>query len=368
MYILTVNAGSSSLRLALFRSDRNTLVSVAKHRCEIDGNSYAGCLEDFLRRQPRQEIAAVAHRVVHGGASLIRPTLIDAAVEKQIVDLVPLAPLHNPPALECLRAAREALLGIPQVAVFDTGFYAALPEVAATYALPRAMCQRHGIRRYGFHGLAHQAMWRRWRKLRPDRADGGKIISLQLGAGCSATAVDRGRAVDTSMGLSPLEGLVMATRCGDVDPAILTLLQRREGLDPDALEHLLYEDSGLRGITGLSGDVRELINTDDPAARLALDVFVHRVRKYLGAYLAVLGGGDAVLFGGGIGEHQPVLRQRILAGMEWAGIRLAPEANRAAQGREARISAADSPVEAWVVPVDEETVLADEVLRLISTE
>ena len=247
---------------------------------------------------------------------------------------------------------------VPQVAVFDTAFYARLPAVAATYALPRELAARHGLRRYGFHGLAHQALWSRWRELRPDVADGGRLISFQLGAGCSVTAVERGAARDTSMGFSPLEGLVMATRSGDIDPALVTYLQRVEDLSAEESERLLNERSGLLGISGVSGDMRKLLAADDPHARLAVELYCYRARKYLGAYMAVLGGADAILFGGGVGENAAGVRARILAGFEWAGIRLDAAENSAAAGREGRLSAVDSRMDAWVIPVDEARILA----------
>jgi len=304
---------------------------------------------------------------VHGGARLTSTRRIDAAVEAEIERLAALAPLHNPVALAWIRACREALgVDLPQVAVFDTAFYAHLPEVARTYALPHALCERHGLRRYGFHGLAHQALWSRWRVLRPDVADGGRVISFQLGAGCSVTAIDHGRPLDTSMGFSPLEGLVMATRGGDLDPGLVTFLQRVEGLNAADMEQLLNERSGLLGVSGTSADLRTLLAADDPRARLAIDLYCYRARKYLGAYLAVLGGADAVLFGGGVGEHAAVVRAGILAGFAWAGLRLDAVANTATVGREGRISKTDSRIEAWVIPVDEARVLATEALAAVA--
>jgi acetate kinase len=277
-------------------------------------------------------------------------------VEAEIERLAPLAPLHNPLALAWIRACREQLgAELPQVAVFDTGFYARLPEVARTYALPYTLMRKLIVRRYGFHGLAHEAMWRRWRALRSaDKC----VISLQLGAGCSITAVCNGAPVDTSMGFSPLEGLVMATRAGDVDPGLLLYLQRAEGMTPERLEKLLNEESGLLGVSGASSDMRALLTSSDPQARLAVDLYCYRARKYIGAYLATLGGADAILFGGGVGEHAPAVRAKILDSMQWAGIVLDAARNDAAIGTEARISDLNSKVEVWVVPVDEAVILA----------
>lgn len=362
--ILTVNAGSSSIRLAAFAGAADGLRGIAAHHGDIAPASEEDVLRAFIGQHALRDIRAVAHRVVHGGDSFVRPCLLEPAVEQEIERLSALAPLHNPPALRWLRACRT-LLGsdVPQVAVFDTAFYAELPEVARTYALPRESCRRHAIRRYGFHGIAHQAMWRRWRELHPATGKEERLISLQLGAGCSVTAVHDGKAVDTSMGFSPLEGLVMATRCGDVDPGLLLHLQRAENLSVTQLETLLNEKSGLYGISGLSGDMRALLASHEPAARLAIDVYTYRIRKYIGAYMAALGGVDAILIGGGVGEHAPSIREAVLARMEWCGIVLDEDRNRGAQ-TEARISRDDSAVEVRVIPVDEAAILAQEALRL----
>ncbi len=357
--LLTVNTGSSSVRLAAFAPDGESLSRLASGHFPGERSDPAAMLRAFLKGHGIGAVAAVAHRIVHGGARLTAPCRIDAAVETEIERLAPLAPLHNPRALEWIGACR-ALFGAEtaQVAVFDTAFYAALPEVAATYALPRALCARHGIRRYGFHGIAHQAMWRRWRELRPDLREGGRVISLQLGAGCSITAIRDGQAVDTSMGFSPLEGLVMATRSGDVDPGLLLFLQRAGGLTPERMERLLNEESGLLGLSGVSADMRTLLNADDAGARLAVDVYCYRARKYIGAYLAALGGADAILFGGGVGEQAPEVRARILSGLVGLGIVPDLDTNRAAVGAEMSISTRDSATEVWVIPVDEAVILA----------
>lgn len=368
MSVLTVNAGSSSVRLAAFAPEEAELRARGVERHDLGAGSPGELLAAFVKRHLPARPRLVAHRVVHGGARLTSTRRIDAGVEAEIERIAPLAPLHNPVALAWIRAAREVLgADVPQVAVFDTAFYAQLPEVAATYALPRELSARHGLRRYGFHGLAHQALWLRWRELRPDVPEGGRVISFQLGAGCSVTAIDCGRPLDTSMGFSPLEGLLMATRSGDVDhPGLVTFLQRVEGLSAADMERLLNESSGLLGVSGLSGDLRLLLAADDPRARLAVQLYCYRARKYLGAYLAVLGGADAILFGGGVGENAAAVRADILDGLDWAGIRLDAAANTAAVGREGRISAADSRIEAWVIAVDEARILAQEALAAMS--
>jgi acetate kinase len=367
--VLTINAGSSSVRLAVFGETAGAVTRLAAmHRRRAEDAPADEILRAFLGGST-DRVSVAAHRIVHGGSRLVEPCRIDADVEREIERLSALAPLHNPPALEWVRAARERLGDeVPAVAVFDTAFHARLPREAASYALPRELCERHGIRRYGFHGLAHQAMWRRWRELRPDLPDGGRVVSIQLGSGCSMTAIDRGQPRDTSMGFSPLEGLVMATRSGDLDPGCLTYLARNEGFAPDALDRMLNRESGLLGMSGRSADVSELLGDSSDAARLAVEVYCHRARKYLGAYLAVLGGADGVVFGGGVGEHVPEIRARILERFAWCGLMLDGERNRSSVGAEARVSADASRIDVWVVPVDEERVLADAALEVTSRD
>ncbi len=366
MAILTINTGSSSVRLAVFVPAGKSLALRASGHFSGTRSDPAEVLHTFLKERGIGKLAVVAHRIVHGGSHLTAPCRLDGKVEAEIRRLAPLAPLHNPLALRWVAACR-AVFGeeIGQVAVFDTAFYAKLPEAASTYALPQATCRKYDIRRYGFHGIAHQAMWRRWRELRPGIGDGGRVISLQLGAGCSITAIRDGQAMDTSMGFSPLEGLVMATRSGDVDPGVLLYLLREGRMTADELDRLLNQESGLRGMAGES-DMRRLLDSAETAAQLAVEIYCCRARKYVGAYLAVLGGVDAILFGGGTGEHAPEIRERILAGMEWAGIVLDRERNRAAIGAEACLSQDGSPVAIWTIAVDEARRLAEEAARLLT--
>ena len=338
--IMAINVGSSSVRLTTFDGD-------ARREQHLDGNAGATTLASI-----HEEPDIVAHRIVHGGLRLRATTTIDDAVVAELRANVTLAPLHLPRALAWVDVARRRWSHARHVGVFDTALYATLPPLATTYALPREIRERFGILRYGFHGLAHQSMLR---ALGPGRA---RVISFQLGSGASATASRDGRAIDTSMGFSPLEGLVMATRPGDVDAgAILHLL--RAGIPVEAVDHLLEHESGLRGLAG-DGDMRALLARDDPEAHLAIDVYVQRARKYLGAFLAVLGGCDAIAFGGGVGEHAPKVRSAIAAGFEWAGIVLDDSANTAASEVLRRISAPASEVEVFVAPVDEAVVMRDE--------
>ena len=313
-------------------------------------------------------IAAVGHRVVHGGERFSAPTLIDDGVLAAIDALAELAPLHNPACAAGVRAARAALgERLPMAAVFDTAYYRDLPPPAAVYALPHEWTERHAVRRYGFHGIAHQQVARRAAALCGRPVAEAAVVTLHLGNGCSATATRGGRAVETSMGFTPLEGLVMGTRSGDLDPALVPYLMRKEGLDAAAIEQRLNRAAGLLGVSGRSNDMRDLLAAaaaGDARAELAVELFCHRARKYLGAYLAVLGGADAVAFSGGIGERSPEVRARIAGGMEWCGLALDAAANAAAAGVEARLSAAGSRVAAFAVLCDEESAIAQATARL----
>jgi acetate kinase len=308
-----------------------------------------------------EAIEAVGHRVVHGGARFVRPELIDDGVIGGIEAASELAPLHNKPALAAIRAARSHFGGaLHMVATFDTAFFADLPDVAATYALPRELSQRLGIRRFGFHGLAHRYMVERYRALRPG-VTRPRLITLQLGNGCSATASLDGRPLDTSMGFTPLEGLIMGTRSGDLDPALPLLIAEKEGLTTQEVDALLNTRSGLLGISGRSRDMRDLeeaAGAGDANAALAVRAFCYRVTKYAGAYLAVLGGADAIVFGGGIGEHSAEVRRSVCRSLAWAGLQLDEKANSEAGSDGRRISASGSAIEAWVLQVDEAAIIA----------
>ncbi|HLK70696.1 MAG TPA: acetate/propionate family kinase [Steroidobacteraceae bacterium] len=372
MPLLTVNVGSSSVRLVGYDARERAVVSEHlelaagdPQHSQSNPHSEQHPLRALTARADLQPLEAIAHRVVHGGEALTSPCRIDAAVEAQIDALAELAPLHNPPALRWIRACRDARPDVPQIAVFDTAFFAALPAAARSYALPPELCRRHHVRRYGFHGLAHSYLWSRWQQLRvPGR--GGRVISLQLGSGCSIAAIHEGAALDVSMGFSPLEGLVMGTRSGDLDPGLLLYLQRREGWSSEQAEHYLNERCGLLGLSGVSADIRQLESSSTTAAHDVLELFCYRARKYIGAYLAVLGGADAILFGGGIGEHSALVRAQILQGLQWAGIELDPERNAQARGSESRIGADHSRIDIHVVPVDESRILANEARAVLA--
>jgi acetate kinase len=359
MALITVNTGSTSVKLALYEiaaGEAPRMLSSEHHSgAALDPAATLRAFAARLGSAPQ----LLVHRVVHGGTRFSEPTRIDGAVLGAIEALAPLAPLHNPVAARWIRGALEVWgEATPQLAVFDTAYFAKLPRVAAEYALSSADGVARGVRRYGFHGLAHESMWRRWCALNPQLPAGGRLISLQLGGGCSITANDRGQPLDTSMGFSPLEGLVMATRSGDLDPAVVSYLQRQLSLPPEAVITRLETRAGLAGVSGSDANPSELLASADPQAQFAVELYCYRIRKYLGAYLAVLGGCDGIVFGGGVGEHAPGVRSRALQGLRPFGAILDETLNTAAQGGEARISAADSPIRLQVLESDEESIMA----------
>lgn len=353
MIVLTVNSGSTSVKLGAFDAQGQLL-----RRERAQPGDDPGTVLARLRATLSAAPTLIVHRVVHGGARFAQPTRLDAAALAHLEQLDALAPLHNPRARAWIAAAQAVFPGSEQAAAFDTAFFHDLPQVAAQYALPERV-RSLGVRRYGFHGLAHQAMWRRFSRLNPQLADGGRLITLQLGGGCSMAAIAAGRPLDTSMGFSPLEGLVMATRCGDLDPALVPWLAQQLGVDGAGVLAMLNRESGLAGLAGGESSAGALARREDAAAQFALELYCYRIRKYLGAYLAVLGGADGIVFGGGVGEHVPEVRARILTGMDWAGVVLDAAANAGATGAQARIDAPASSVRIQVIPVDEEQVLLE---------
>ena len=313
-----------------------------------------------------QNVEAVGHRVVHGGDLFTSATELDDAVLAKIESLSELAPLHNPAALTGIHAARKILHSLPMAAVFDTAFHHTIPETAATYAIPVDLAKKHRIRRYGFHGIAHQYSVLRYGEILGLSGAAIDIVTLHLGNGASACAVRGGKSVDTSMGFTPLEGLVMGTRSGDLDPAIVGYLARKEDVSAAEVEEWLNERAGLLGLSEFSHDMRELmaVYETNVRARLAVDVFCYRARKYLAAYLGVLGGAGAVVFSGGIGENAPMVRQNICEGMEWLGLELDQEENRSTVGVEGSISTPSARIRAYVIPSDEEAIIARETAPL----
>ncbi len=367
MIVLVVNAGSSSLKYAVLDSTtgRRAVTGDIERIGEFDGGAvdhaqaFGQVLEVLADVGVQPE--AVGHRVVHGGDRFSAPAVIDDDVVAAIAACVPLAPLHNPAALAGIAAARRAFPDVPQVAVFDTAFHADMPPAAHTYAIDREVARQNRFRRYGFHGTSHRYVSRRAADLLGRTVDTVDVVSLHLGNGASACAVQRGRSIDTSMGATPLEGLVMGTRSGDVDPAIPVILAR-DGWDAAEIDDLLNRRSGLLGLGG-SNDMRRihaLAEDGDAAADLAREVFCRRVTKYLGAYLALLGGADAVVFTAGIGENDPWVRSRVCTGLERLGIVVDPDRNGAPDRGPRRIDDGSAPTAVMVIPTDEELAIATE--------
>ncbi len=317
------------------------------------------------------QIEAVGHRVVHGGERFSQSTRIDDEVSRELEELIELAPLHNPHNLRGIAAARAALgPDIPQVAVFDTAFHHTLPETAFIYAVPYQLYRRYRVRRYGFHGTSHRYIAYRYRQLTEKSREDTRIITLHLGNGASACAISGGQSIDTSMGFTPLEGLVMGTRSGDLDPAIIDFVSVKEGLSIGEVESMLNKQSGLLGISGLTADMRELLAEEkengDRRARLAIDVFCYRIRKYLGAYLAAMNGADAIVFSGGIGENSPEIRRRICQSLDWIGIDVDDARNDGLAGGEGRFDRDGSRVQLWAIPTDEELLIARDTWRVVT--
>ncbi len=313
---------------------------------------------------------AVGHRIVHGGDRFTEATLVDDEVEQEIDRLSKLAPLHNPPSLEGLRSMRAELPHLPHVAVFDSAFHATMPPVAFTYAIPPDLASRHGIRRYGFHGTSVGYVARRAASSLGRPLDEINLIVCHLGNGASVTAVEAGRSVDTSMGMTPLEGLVMGTRSGDLDPAVVTYLTRTAGLDAEAVDHLLNFESGLLGLCGESDvrEVRRLAAEGEPSAAAALDIYAYRLRKYVGAYLAVLPRLDALVFTGGVGEHDARLRSDVVEPLQHMGLQLDADVNSSVvnPSEALRIDGGTGAPAVLVVPTDEEAEIAAQVLRFLA--
>ena len=395
---VVINCGSSSIKLEIYTAP--ALVSIAEGVLEKIGTPDSrlrqrrfgadGSLRDEMHSRPiadhqagfefilevnardriitdAGEVAAIGHRVVHGGDRFAAPTLIDDGVVAAIRDLIPLAPLHNPSNLLGIEEARRRFPLAPHVAVFDTAFHQTLPPQAFRYAVPTELYEQHRVRRYGFHGSSHAYVARQAAAHLGKAPEAVNLITLHLGNGASAAAIAGGKSIDTSMGLTPLEGLVMGTRCGDLDPALHFYLLRQTGMAPAELEKLLNGGSGLKGLCGLN-DMREIQTraaAGDAAAALALEIFCYRVKKYVGAYSAVLGQVDAVVFTGGIGENSVIVRQKVCAGLENLGIVLDEAENAHTAGTEALISREGSPVAVLVVPTDEEAEIARQAMAVV---
>ncbi len=355
--LLTINTGSTSVKLALFDCTSVPAAKLWSERHDDRDLQAAGILGAVAARLHGAP-DVVVHRVVHGGTKFCSPVRVDAAVLAALEGLSALAPLHNPVAIRWLHAAAQVWSAkTSQLAVFDTAFFSRLPRVAAEYALAPQFGVQIGVRRYGFHGLAHESLWRQWCALHPELPGGGRLISLQLGGGCSIAAIAQGRPMDISMGFSPLEGLMMATRSGDLDPAAVAYLASTLQIAPDAVVELLERNSGLAGVSAGDADVSQLLASADPQAKFAGELYCYRIRKYIGAYLAVLGGCDGIVFGGGVGEHSASARAQVIGELAMFGATLDAKLNDAVVGF-GRISAEKSGIDIQVLSSDEEAILA----------
>jgi acetate kinase len=398
MKVLVLNAGSSSIKFQLFEiggwsviasgnisrigeddallhfrwqdaggqsQARDAQHPIASHHAALE--QIVAHLRDSGALADLAELKAVGHRVVHGGEAFHLPTLIDEDVIAAIRQMIPLAPLHNPAHLDGILVARELFPEVPQVAVFDTAFHQTMPRTAYRYAIPDYLYREHQVRRYGFHGTSHAYVGKRAAAFLGRSFDRSNLITLHLGNGASATAIRNGSSVDTSMGMTPLEGLVMGSRCGDIDPAVIFYLAKHLGLDNQQIDDLLNRQSGLLGLCGLN-DMREihrLIDKGDTKAELALGLSCHRLKKYIGAYLAVLGEVHAIVFTGGIGENDPETRARACGNLERLGIHLDATANRATTQGERMISPPDSPIKVLVIPTNEELEIAQQTTQAV---
>ncbi|WBW94799.1 acetate kinase [Oceanirhabdus sp. W0125-5] len=388
MKILVVNCGSSSLKYQLIdMSNENSLAQGLVERIGIEGSKLTQKVngEKYIIEQPMashqdaiklvlealvdethgviksmDEISAVGHRVVHGGENYAESVLIDDEVMKALEECVKLAPLHNPPNITGINACKALMPNTPMVAVFDTAFHQTMPDKAFMYALPYELYEKHGIRRYGMHGTSHRYVSQRVAEVVGKPMEELKIITCHLGNGASCAAINKGKSVDTSMGFTPLEGLVMGTRCGDIDPAIVPFIQKAENLTAQEVDTLMNKKSGVFGLSGVSSDFRDIEDAEakgNDRARLALEVFYYRVKKYIGAYTAAMGGVDVIVFTAGLGENSKECREFVCEGLEYLGVKIDKEKNNF-RGEERLITTDDSTVKVYAIPTNEELMIA----------
>lgn len=399
MKVLVINAGSSSLKYQLVDMTNEAALAVGlceriginnsfitqkrfdgkKLEVQIDLPNHKIAMEEVVKAltdlefgviKNMTEINAVGHRVVHGGEKFTSSALIDSSVEKAIKDCFELAPLHNPPNMMGISACDEIMPGVPMVAVFDTAFHMTLPAYAYMYALPYDLYEKHGVRKYGFHGTSHMYVARRAAAMLGKSPKDVKIITCHLGNGSSITAVKGGKSIETSMGFTPLEGVAMGTRCGSIDPAVVPFVMEKEGLSTREIDNLMNKKSGVLGISGISNDFRDLDEAaanGNQRAELALEVFAYKIKKFIGEYSAVLNGADAVVFTAGIGENSASIRKRILSDLEGLGIKIDDEKNKI-RGQEIDISTPDSKVRVLVIPTNEELTIARDTKEICETE
>ncbi|SDK33458.1 acetate/propionate family kinase [Halanaerobium congolense] len=397
MKILVINSGSSSLKYQLFNMETEIVLAkgliqrigitdsyleyengsgdeiviekdIPNHKVGIELLIETLLSEDHGVLKDMDEVEAIGHRIVHGGEAFAHSTIIDEETIEKVESVSDLAPLHNPPNIMGVKVCKELMPDKPQVGVFDTAFHQSMPEKAYIYALPYEYYEEYGVRRYGFHGTSHGYVAKRAAEMMDQDLSELKIITCHLGNGASVAAVKNGKSVDTSMGLTPLEGLVMGTRCGDIDPAIIPFIMAKENISASEMDDILNKKSGLLGVSGVSSDSRDVEDAaaaGNHQAEIAIKLFNYRVKKYIGAYSAAMGGVDAIVFTAGIGENSIDTRAEILEGLEYLGIELDQEANDC-RGKEVFISTADSKVKAMVVPTNEELVIAKDTMELVN--
>lgn len=397
MKILVLNSGSSSVKYQMIDAEREQFLA----KGVVERIGMAGAMlthKPFDREQIRltgeildhkvaieyvlsillsknhgvikekNEIAAIGHRVVHGGEAFSRSVLINSEVIKEISDCIEYAPLHNPPNLKGIRATKALLPNVPQVAVFDTAFHQSMPDYAFIYGLPYVLYKRHGIRRYGFHGTSHLYVSDRAATMLGKPIEKLKIITCHLGNGCSITAIKYGKSIDTSMGFTPLEGLLMGTRSGDLDPAIVLHIMNKEELTMHEMNTMLNKHSGIQGLSGLSSDMREIeeAHEENTQANLAHKVFCYRLKKYIGAYIAAMGGTDAIVFTGGIGENSALIRKETLKDLQFFGINVDQKKNKSKSGGEREIHSNSSKIKIFIIPTNEELVIARDTMKIVN--
>ncbi len=397
MKILVLNCGSSSIKYALYNmDDKSVMTSGGAERVGLDGAFVKVKMPDGTKKQimhdipehtegvkfifslltdpeigvikSLDEIDAVGHRMVHGGEKFNKSVVINDEVLKTFKECIDLAPLHNPANLKGVEAVSELMPGLPQVGVFDTAFHQTMPARSYLYAIPYDLYKQYGVRRYGFHGTSHRYVSQRVCDFLGVKYEDKKIITCHIGNGGSIAAVENGRCVDTTMGLTPLEGLMMGTRSGDIDAGAVTFLQKKLGLDADGMSDLLNKKSGILGVTGISSDMREIedaIEHGNERAKLGLDMYNYRIKKYIGAYAAAMGGCDIIVFTAGVGENQYSTREAACDGLKYMGVKLDVEKNKTIRGEEAVISTPDSKVTVCVIPTDEELMIATDTMNLL---
>jgi len=393
--VLVLNSGSSSIKFELFempsekRQARGLLEKIGEEQSKLtytigdskytidqkvaDHGQGLRLIIDALTDQSKgglkdiSEIGAVGHRVVHGGEAFSETVIIDDKVQKAVEEHIQLAPLHNPPNLLGIKVARELLPNVPQVAVFDTAYHQTMPAYAFTYPIPYELYEQLRVRRYGFHGTSHRYVAARAAKILGRKLEETNLITAHLGNGASMTAIQNGKSIDTTMGLTPLEGLIMGTRCGDIDPAIIAFLARVKDMPVAQIDNLLNKKSGMLGVSGLSNDMRSVeqaANEGNTRAALALEMYCYRIKKYVGAYTAAIGNVHALVFTAGVGENSDVVRERVCSNLQNIGYKIDVEKNRGVRGKELDIATADSPIRILIIPTNEELMIAQDTYAL----